>query len=132
MGRKGEGKRRKWLGRKGGTEKGGGRKGGSQTSKGSLARGREGERLTLCPNILLYFFSHSSNQLRVFTAACALLAWSPSQVILHPHPCLFKSWHPSMTHIVFLGACPDTLGYAITKFKDSPLLPVCPFLNAAA
>lgn len=77
-GRKGEGKRRKWLGRKGGTEEGGGRMGGSQTSKGGLARGREREGLTWCSDILLYFFSHSSNQLRFITAPRPLLAWSPS------------------------------------------------------
>lgn len=105
--------------------------GSSQTSKGSQARGREREGLNLYPDILLYFFSHSSNQLRFFTAPHALFTCMASILGDSPsHPCLFKSWHPLMTHIFFLGTCPDTLDYIITKSKDSPLLPVCPFLNA--
>lgn len=83
--------------------------------------------------------AHSSNELSFFTGSCVAFCFSPYLLAWSPY--LRSSSFPflslqvlvsiNLVHIFCLGAFLDTVGYAITKFNNSPFLPVL-YLNAAA
>lgn len=105
---KGEGMRRKWLGRREGTEEG-------EALRLQRAVKPEGEERLV----------QSLNQLSFLTGPHASLEWFPC--LHHATPCYTTipvSSSFSIIYIIFPGAFLDTLGHAIIKFNDSPFLSV--------